>query len=169
MPRSVPGLLSLMLLLNGCASAAVGPAGPRFRSPEELIVLPPENLAPVAIRPAWPRYPVGERGRGEGATLVAAFVVDTSGMVEYRTVSFVESAASAFVRSVCEALRHTQFAPTRIDDRPRRTLVLAPFTFEVTPALPPALPPRVGPLREELRRLPIGELVARLEGAAHCS
>jgi hypothetical protein len=155
-------VLGLVLVLGACASATPGAQAPRIQLPEEVILFPADSVGPVAIRPVAPPYPPGERARAERATLVAAFVVDTSGMVEYRTVSFLQSASSAFVRSVCDALGRARFTPARVDGRARRALVLASFGFEVTPTLPPAPPPAV-------RRVPIDDLVARLEGAPHCS
>ncbi len=160
-----------LLLLVACATPRAGQppaARARFVASDELLVLAPESRLLRVTNPVAQRYPDGERARGAGADLVAAFVVDTTGRVEYSTISFLRPAATPFVRSVCDALKEMTFAPAVVDGRPRRALVAMPFGFEVTPGTAPPPGGMDLPRTPNLANEPLEALVARLERAPHC-
>ena len=114
-----------------------------------------------------PRYPVGLRGGGVTGQLVAAFVIDSTGRVEFPSITFVES-AHAFHKSVCDFLRDSRFVPRRHDGVPQRTLVFMPFRFWLSTAPPLGPAPNVKVYQTRARELPREELVAELEKRPHC-
>jgi hypothetical protein len=166
-------LVGLALMLCGCAgrssASATGRTTARFHAPEELLLVPAESEAPRPIVPAAPRYPHDERGRREAVTVVAAFVVDTAGNVEYRTVTFLETAAAPFLRSICDALSSARFAAAGAPGRPQRSLVVTGFGFAVFqdgPREPPR--PDVASYQRALANQPRDSVIARLERSPHC-
>ena len=166
--RTVAGLA---LVVCGCTARppASVPTAARFQAPDALLMLPAEGDAPRTITGAAPRYPRSERARRAAATIVAAFVVDTAGNVEYQTISLLETAAAPFVQSVCDALRSTRFTPAAMQGRRRRALVVASFGFAVFPDGPGDPPtPNVASYRRALADQPRDSIIARLERAPHC-
>jgi hypothetical protein len=161
----------LALVVCGCTARppASSPTAARFQAPDALLILPADDDAPRAIGRAAPRYPHVERARRTPATVVAAFVVDTAGNVEYQTISLLETAAAPFVQSVCDALGSTRFTPAVMQGHRRRALVLASFGFAVFrdgPGEPPT--PNVASYRRALADQPRDSIIARLERAPHC-
>jgi TonB family protein len=160
-------------MLAGCAvgptPSAAGPTAARFHAPEELLMLPEGSETPQPTVLGRVRYPSSERASGEGATVVVGFVIDTSGAVEYGTISFLQTARSSFLRSVCDALRTTRFAPAVSQGRPRRSLVVMPFQFaplrDVLRGLPPFDLPSYW---RALANQPRDSVISQLERAPHC-
>jgi TonB family protein len=168
-----PTLAGLALLLCGCAArpspSAPPPAAARFRAPEELLLLPDGSEEPQPITPGQVRYPMGEFKRGQGATLVVALVVDTTGAVEHRTISFLETAGPPFVKAVCNALKSARFAPAISQGRRRRSLVVMPFRFTPLDDVLRGLPAvDVASRRRALAEQPRDSAIAYLERAPHC-
>ena len=145
--------------------------GSRFPNASEIEIMMTGDWLP---RPAGfdrgPRYPVGLRNRGVMGQVVAAFVIDTSGRVEPRSISFMQPAAHPeFQQSVCNFLRdEARFIPRRSEGRPRRALVFMPFAFTLNFADPPGPAPNVSAYETRARELPRDQLVAELESRSHC-
>ena len=166
-------LAVLAMLLSGCsarpAASGPGPIAARFHAPDEVLVLPEEAPPPEAVVKPAIRYPIREMMGGEGAMVITAFVIDTTGAVEERTVSFLKPARKAFLASVCNALRSVRFAPWPGEGGPRRVLVVMPFTFapfgDVLRGLPPV---DVASYRRALGSQPRDSVIAQLERAPHC-
>ncbi len=122
---------------------------------------------------AWdrgPRYPRSLLTKRATGRLLVAFVVDTTGRAEPRSISFVEpSTHRELQESVCDFLRNeAHFVPRRSDGRPRRTLVFMPFGFTLG-FVPPASPaPDVKGYQERARDMARDALVAELESRPHC-
>jgi TonB family protein len=145
--------------------------GPRFPNASEIeIMMHGDSLPrPVALErgPRYPRSLLTDRATGQ---LVVAFVVDTTGRAEPRSISFVEPSAHRDLQeSVCDFLRdEARFVPRLSDGRLRRTLVFMPFAFTIgfAPTARPAAD--VKGYQERARTLPRDALVAELESRPHC-
>jgi hypothetical protein len=120
------------------AAATTAPTdGPRIAAPDALALVPYTRM--VATPWVVPRYPDSAKLRGDEAAVTVAFVVDTNGAVEHRTISFLDSApaapasagvASEFEGVVCDALRHQRFHPVRGGDgRAQRVLTVTDYVF----------------------------------------
>jgi TonB family protein len=154
--------------LGACASAPRVDAGeaPRFSAGQALPITGPEPLS--RVRGAPPSYPPEARARGEGAALVVAFVLDTLGRVDPRTVSFLSSAPPRFRAAACHHLRRAQYQPIGAP-RPQRVLVVSEFVFAVEGG---SLWNERGHHRSYLAELaaqPWAQVAARLESAPHCA
>lgn len=84
------------------------------------------------LRGAAPRYPETLRGAGVEGTVVAEFVVDTTGRVEAASVRFAERAHPLFEAAVRQALGGMRFRPAEAGGRTVRQLVRQPFVFALT-------------------------------------
>jgi hypothetical protein len=116
----------------------------------------------------FPRYPAKLKSAGMEAGFAALFVLDTAGRVEYETVSFAPDVAAEFRAVVCSYLRDTQFSPTVRDGRPRRALVIGPFTFALEGGEWWRRRYDAEPLRRGIITEGIVGAVAQLEARQHC-
>jgi len=89
-----------------------------------------ESLRPVN-QYVFPHYPDNLRNAGIEGTVVASFVVDTTGHVDARSVRVTSSTDPQFSRAVCEALPRMRIR--RADGKPLLSPVRtsAPFTFNI--------------------------------------
>jgi periplasmic protein TonB len=83
----------------------------------------------VALRGVTPRYPESLSRAGIEGTVVARFVVDTSGRVERGSIEIARADHPLFDQSVREALNRMRFAPAEAGGRRVRQLVEQPFSF----------------------------------------
>ena len=167
--------LSLALALPACQTTprTTQPAsgGSRFPNASEIEIITEGDSLPRPARiDRGPRYPTSLRSSGVTGQLVAAFVIDTAGRAEPRSISFVGPFAHReFQESVCKFLREeARFVPGRSGDRPRRTLVFMAFAFTLGFAGPTGPAPDVKGYQKRARALPRDELVADLESRPHC-
>ncbi len=150
---TVPAALSGSYGMETCGLIAIWsrPMRPNVRADQ----LPPEHPAnldsllqanvvytaatvdqPVAYvqGTAVPTYPDSlYRARVPGH-VVARFVVDTMGAVEWATIAIVSATQPSFAAAVQVALRSASFAPARLGGRAVRQLVEMPFDFKPSPA-----------------------------------
>ena len=132
---------------------------------------PPEgaNWPQPAANADFPRYPVSARNAGIEARVIAA-VVDSTGRVEYPTISLVKAVPRPeFYEAVCSFLRDATF-----DWRPHkpvRGFIVMPFEFTlqnapVSDPLPPA--PPLANIRSELAHLAPVQLAEWVQTRPHC-
>jgi hypothetical protein len=160
-------LLTVAWASTGCAAASRGPVGdlPRFSAESPLPVVGPDQV--TLVRRVAPRFPPEERSRGIEASLIVAFVVDTLGRVDPRSVAFLSAVPSSFRGAVCEFLRQAQYQPIGAPS-PRRTLVVSDFVFALEGG---ALWGKRGDYRSHLAQIadePWTQTAARLESAPQC-
>lgn len=142
------------------------PGGPRVVRPDEIVVATNEEMRQVegvAIR-----YPSAERSLGVEASFAAAFVVDTSGRPEFRSVTIVSDALPAFVRALCEKIGMMRYAPVIRDATPRRALFVTDWEFTLGREGNPPKPFDVRPWRERLMAGGPVAAAAYLESGRHC-
>lgn len=75
------------------------------------------------------RYPQDLYAEGVGGTVVAEFVVDTSGRIEKQTFSIVTATNSRFSAAVERAMGSARYTPAKKDGRPVRQAVQQSFSF----------------------------------------
>ncbi len=123
--------------------------------PEEMVVMPPiESFASIFEQPAdsvyfaeqvdspaayddrsaAPIYPDSLQRLGIGGSVMAQFVVDTTGHVEMESVRLLESTNLRFTESVLAALPRMLFRPAVLNGQKARQIVEVPFRFRVVVA-----------------------------------
>lgn len=108
-----------------------GPTGSGLPAPSEVWS---SNLVEREVQPlggSAPRYPEMLRSAGVEGTVVAEFVVDTTGRVEPSGVRIVEGAHPQFEAAVRQALRGMRFRPAEAAGGKVRQLVRQPFVFSL--------------------------------------
>lgn len=88
---------------------------------------------PVLARPdnPTPRYPEALRAARVEGSVVAHFVVDSTGRVEPASIAFGDATHPRFAAAVREALLHSRFVPAEAGGRRVRQLVEQRFLFEL--------------------------------------
>ena len=79
--------------------------------------------------PVPPRYPEALRRAGVEGDVVVKFEVDTTGVIDMRSIEVLESTHEAFTTSVRETLARLRFTPSMIGERRVRALAVMPFRF----------------------------------------
>lgn len=85
-------------------------------------------VAPLRANPK-PRYPRALADAGVEDSLEVQFVVDTTGRVDERSMSFPHNAERLFVASVREALMHSRYFPAQLGGQRVRQVVQQRFVF----------------------------------------
>ena len=92
----------------------------------------------VVERVAWPhrdnprpRYPSELQRAGIEGTLLVRFVVDSTGRVDEKTLTFPSDAQPGFLRAVRDALLRSRFFPAELAGMRVRQLVQQQFTFVI--------------------------------------
>ena len=92
----------------------------------------------VVERVAWPhqdnprpRYPAELQRAGIEGTLMVQFVVDSTGRVDEKTLSFPSDVQPGFLRAVRDALLRSRFFPAELAGMRVRQLVQQQFTFVI--------------------------------------
>ncbi|HKN67353.1 MAG TPA: energy transducer TonB [Gemmatimonadaceae bacterium] len=92
----------------------------------------------VVERVAWPhrdnprpRYPSDLQRAGIEGSLVVQFVVDSTGRVDEKTLTFPSDAQPGFLRAVHDALLRSRFFPAELAGIRVRQLVQQQFTFVI--------------------------------------
>ena len=116
-------------------SLATGVQGSgRVTSPTDDVYMP--NLVEKAAAPRpgnpAPAYPSALRSAQVEGSVVARFVVDTTGRAEPESIGFAEATHAQFAEAVRQALLHSRYLPAVISGRPVRQLVEQRFAFTLT-------------------------------------
>lgn len=107
---------------NATPTAPANNEGAYFEFQVEKTVLPsPTNPTPP--------YPKLLRSAGVEGTVLAQFIVDTSGRADMSTFKVLESSHELFTQAVREALPGYRFFPAEIGGKKVRQVVQQPFTF----------------------------------------
>lgn len=85
---------------------------------------------------AAPLYPPDLETRGIEGHVIIRFVVDSTGVVDMRTILTVEATHAAFDRAVRDALPLMRFRPAKVGNKPVRQLAEQLFRFEIPRTVP---------------------------------
>ncbi len=83
----------------------------------------------LAADPVPPRYPEALRRAGVEGEVIVKFVVDTTGLVDVRTMEVVRSTHEAFTNEVRKALEQLRFHASIVGERKVKALAVMPFRF----------------------------------------
>jgi TonB family protein len=86
----------------------------------------PDSAQPIAVK-----YPPSLFAAGVGGTVLAEFVVDTEGRIEYESLDIVSSSHPLFSDAVRQALESARYKPAIRKGTAVRQLVQQPFDFSV--------------------------------------
>jgi periplasmic protein TonB len=116
-------------------SLAIGVQGAGgLASPSDGIYTPStveKAAAPMSGNPA-PIYPAALRAAQLEGTVVARFVVDSTGRAEAASITFPEASHPQFADAVRQALLRSRYLPAIVAGRPVRQLVEQRFAFTLT-------------------------------------
>src|SRR5688572_18658848 len=123
MAAKIIGLLALLVFATSCA----GTGSPRFVRTHELDVVD-STWQLQRVKAVPPVYPKEARESEKSDTVIVAYVVDTTGRVEYRTISVLRRPRDyTFTKAVCYSLARFQLSPPPT----ARMLVVQPFAFTI--------------------------------------
>ena len=107
-----------------------------FERPADSVYFAEQVDSPAAYdeRSAAPVYPDSLQRLGIEGSVMARFIVDTTGRVEMSTVQTFESTNVKFTQSVLEALPRMLFRPAVLNGHAARQFVEVPFRFRVIAA-----------------------------------
>jgi TonB family protein len=135
------GLAASIALLFACtlrSDSMTGPGAtaperrPRFVSANQTFVeFQVEQQALPVPGSASPKYPDLLRNAGVEGSVLAQFVVDTSGHPDLWTIKVLKSTHDLFTESVRAALPQIKFYPAKVGGRPVKQLIQMPFDFSV--------------------------------------
>lgn len=127
------------------SAAAAGPNGAYF----EFQVDQPVSAAANSVQP---RYPELARTSGMAGTVLAQFVVDTSGMVVTNSFQVIDSDHALFTESVRQALPRMRFHAAEVNGQKVKQLVQQPFVFAIDGGTPPSSQSRPAEPSPSVRR-----------------
>ena len=104
-----------------------------FDRPADSVYFAEQVDSPAAYdeRSAAPAYPDSLQRAGIEGSVMAQFVIDTTGHVEMSTVKILGSTNLRFTQSVLEALPRMLFRPAVLNGTKARQIVEVPFKFRV--------------------------------------
>lgn len=91
-----------------------------------------EKQVQTAPGSALPRYPPALKQANVEGSVLAQFVVDTSGRAEMKTFKVLKATDPGFVQAVRDVLPRMRFYPAEIGGRKVRQMVQQPFDFHLT-------------------------------------
>lgn len=83
---------------------------------------------------AAPAYPLELLSKHVEGTVIARYIVDTTGFADTTSFEVVSSTNPGFIRSVRDALPYMRFSPAKIGIHKVRQLVEQPFSFRIAPS-----------------------------------
>ena len=166
-----------VLGISACASTpqvVAAPTAARFGDVSSVVIAPPGGLVQVITEgfPVMPRFP---RVRLQSNTRVdptVAFVVDTTGVIETHTLSFLNDVPADYRVAICDWSRTARFEPLNVGGVKQRSLGVSAFTFFRSDT-PFPMPPGGRPNSAEgwltqFREIARSEVFSRLEKRIHC-
>jgi hypothetical protein len=143
----------------------------RFRDPAS-ITGDPTGLRLIPPIGHFPRYPDRERAADHTAAPVVAYVVDTAGVVELPTASFLDDSNPEFQKSICELLPWLRFVPLAVAGQKMRVLYVQFYAFNTVTAPDSAGIARASALmhqrQEAYATQPVENVIPELERRPHC-
>lgn len=117
-------------------------------------------------------YPDAERAAEHTAFPVVAFVVDTTGVIEVPTISFLDDTKPPFQKALCEYLPQLRYEPLVIGGTKMRALVVASYGFNTLATPDAGAKVRSHLLARQLQETfatqPVENVIPELERQSHC-
>jgi outer membrane biosynthesis protein TonB len=117
---------------------------PKVRAPEDSVftILEVDSAVVRSANSAAPAYPLTMLNKGISGSVMARYVVDTTGFADTTTFEVVRSTHPEFVKAVRGALPYMRFSPAKMGLRKVRQLVEQEFTFKINPPPKPGSDPQ---------------------------
>ena len=130
---------AIVAIAFACSMPAPDMVAPRAADPLAKPIAPEgvffdfQVEKPVSARPdnAPPVYPNQLRAANVEGTVIAKFVVDTTGLADMRSFEIVRSDHDAFSAAVREGTANLRFYPAQVGGRKVKQLVQMPFSFSL--------------------------------------
>ena len=116
---------------GGTGSGVVGGKGPVPQGDQPYFDFQVEKPVVMAPGAAGPAYPDMLRSAGIEGSVLAQFVVDTTGRAEMGTFRVLKSDNDLFSTAVKNALQRMRFLPAEVGGRKVKQLVQQPFQFSL--------------------------------------
>ena len=116
---------------GGVAKGIEGGKGPVPQGDQPYFDFQVEKPVVMAPGTAGPTYPDMLRSAGIEGTVLAQFVVDTTGRAEMSTFKALKSDNALFETAVKNALQRMRFLPAEVGGRKVKQLVQQPFQFSL--------------------------------------
>lgn len=116
---------------GGIAKGVVGGTAPVPQGDQPYFDFQVEKPAAMAPGTAGPSYPDMLRSAGIEGSVLAQFVVDTSGKAEMNTFKALKSDNALFETAVKNALQRMRFLPAEVGGKKVKQLVQQPFQFSL--------------------------------------
>jgi hypothetical protein len=143
----------------------------RFRDPANITGDPTgmRLIPPIGIRMP---YPDAERAADHTAFPVVAYVVDTTGVIEVPTISFLDDTKRPFQQALCEYLPQLRYEPLVVAGQKMRVLVVESYGFNSLTAPDASGKVRSRILARQLQETfgtqPVENVIPELERRPHC-
>jgi hypothetical protein len=170
-------MVATAILLSGCMPRAIprlsDPSGssltPHFYAPEQLVLADSIELRRWVGHPKQPEYPSQMQENGVEAQALVAYVIDTAGVIEQASVSFLVNPDPPFILAICRALTQTRYYPVERDGQKRRALMLHSFMFGLEGGrLYASRPPDPAAASRAIQQEGLLASVVELEHKPHC-
>jgi len=116
---------------GGIAKGVEGGKGPVPQGDQPYFDFQVEKPVVMAPGAQGPQYPDMLRTAGIEGTVLAQFVVDTTGRAEMNTFKVLKSDNAQFANAVKNALQRMRFLPAEVGGRKVKQLVQQPFQFSL--------------------------------------
>jgi protein TonB len=116
---------------GGVAKGVEGGKGPVPQGDQPYFDFQVEKPVVMAPGTTGPAYPDMLRSAGIEGTVLAQFVVDTTGRAEMSTIKALKSDNALFETAVKNALQRMRFLPAEVGGRKVKQLVQQPFQFSL--------------------------------------
>jgi len=116
---------------GGVAKGVIGGKGPVPQGDQPYFDFQVEKPVVMAPGTQGPSYPDMLRSAGIEGTVLAQFVVDTTGRAEMNTFKALKSDNALFETAVKNALQRMRFLPAEVGGRKVKQLVQQPFQFSL--------------------------------------
>lgn len=116
---------------GGTGQGVVGGKGPVPQGDQPYFDFQVEKPVVMAPGAAGPAYPDMLRSAGIEGSVLAQFVVDTTGRAEMNTFKVLKSDNDLFSTAVKNALQRMRFLPAEVGGRKVKQLVQQPFQFSL--------------------------------------
>ena len=168
---SVFALTFAALTLASPVGAQAPATSVRFRDPASITGDPTglRLIPPIGIHMP---YPDRERAADHTAFPVVAFVVDTTGVIEPPTISFLDDTKREFRQALCEYLPRLHFFPLEVAGQKMRVLAVQVFGFNSWTTPDSAGSARSDALARQRQETygtqPVENVIPELERRPHC-
>lgn len=142
----------------------------RFGNVRDLALAEERELTLLPVK-RGPQYPDNAKANSLSAVVPTAFIVDTLGMIEPNSITFLGNldAASEFRSSVCEFLRsRARFKPLMRAGVLRRAFVVQAFSFRLNDDKVPDGFAISAKQRDAVRTITFDSVAALLENQTRC-